>query len=201
MTIYYLMVKTHINTGLKYLCQTKRKDPHTYLGSGDYWKPHLTKHGKEITTEILRECQSKEELREWGLYYSNLWDVVNARNETGKKIWANLVPESGNGGHGFSGSKGKTYEELYGADHAAKLREKRSIAWTNRVVTEHTKQIQSLNRKGKRCAGDNTNAKQFLFNGVLYSTIDEAILVSGLSRYKFNKIFRGVQDKPRKRRV
>jgi len=65
MTIYYLMVKTHNITGLKYLCQTKRKDPHKYLGSGLHWERHLNKHGKDITTEIIRECQSKDELKEW----------------------------------------------------------------------------------------------------------------------------------------
>jgi len=29
MTIYYLMVKTHNITGLKYLCQTSKQDPYT----------------------------------------------------------------------------------------------------------------------------------------------------------------------------
>jgi hypothetical protein len=98
MTIYYLMVKTHKITGLKYLCQTKRKDPYKYLGSGEYWNSHLRKHGKTIMTDIIHECETKEELSERGLYYSNIWDVVNAKDEFGKKIWANLKPESGDGG-------------------------------------------------------------------------------------------------------
>ena len=92
MTIYYLMVKTHNITGLKYLCQTKRKDPHKYLGSGLHWERHLNKHGKDITTEIIRECQSKDELKEWGIHYSEEWNVVESDE------WANLKPESGNGG-------------------------------------------------------------------------------------------------------
>lgn len=86
------MVKTHNITGLKYLCQTKRKDPHKYLGSGVYWKKHLNQHGNKITTEIIKECVGLEVLTQWGTYYSELWDVVNS-NE-----WANLIPESGTGG-------------------------------------------------------------------------------------------------------
>lgn len=93
----YLYIKTHNKTGLKYLGKTVQKDPHKYPGSGKFWTNHLTKHGYDYTTEILRECQSNSELQEWGLYYSNLYDVVNAKDETGKKIWANLKPEYGDG--------------------------------------------------------------------------------------------------------
>ena len=94
---FYLIVKTHKITGLKYLCKTSKKNYHTYTGSGLYWKDHLKLHGKNFTTELLRECKSNEEVKEWGQYYSNLWDVVNAKDSSGKKIWANLVPEEGQG--------------------------------------------------------------------------------------------------------
>lgn len=97
MTIY-LYKKTHNITGLQYLGKTISKDPHKYKGSGDIWIPHIKKHGYDVTTEILKECQTKEELTYWGLYYSKLWDVVNARDENGRKIWANLKPETGDGG-------------------------------------------------------------------------------------------------------
>jgi len=88
----YLYVKTHTITGLKYLGKTNSKDPHKYPGSGTYWVRHLKKHGYNYTTDILKECTSKEEVAEFGLYYSELWNVVES-NE-----WANLKPESGNGG-------------------------------------------------------------------------------------------------------
>jgi hypothetical protein len=90
MTIY-LCVKTHTTTGLKYLCQTTNINPHKYRGSGKYWKLHLKKHGYEHNTKIIKECSSNSELKEWGLYYSNLWNVV-ASND-----WANLKPEEGEG--------------------------------------------------------------------------------------------------------
>lgn len=92
MTIYYLCVKIHNITGLKYLCQTKRSDPHKYLGSGVYWKKHLNIHGKNITTNIIKECHTLDELKHWGEHYSEIWDVVRSHD------WANLVPESGVGG-------------------------------------------------------------------------------------------------------
>ena len=92
MTIYYLYVKTHNVTGLKYLGYTTSKDPHKYTGSGTYWKSHLKVHGKNFSTEIIFESNSKDSISEKGIYYSNLWNVVES-NE-----WANLKPESGEGG-------------------------------------------------------------------------------------------------------
>jgi hypothetical protein len=42
MTIY-LYVKTHNNTGMKYLGKTTKPDPHKYPGSGKRWTRHLKK--------------------------------------------------------------------------------------------------------------------------------------------------------------
>ena len=91
MTIY-LYVKTHNKTGLKYLGQTTSTNPHSYPGSGVYWKSHLKKHGADYSTIILKECQNREELKEWGLYYSELWNIVES------DTWANLKVEQGDGG-------------------------------------------------------------------------------------------------------
>ncbi len=88
--IIYLYVKTHSKTGLKYLGKTT-KDPHTYAGSGIDWKAHIKEYGKEHTTEIIQECQSNQELNEWGRYYSNLWNVAESIE------WANRIPETGGG--------------------------------------------------------------------------------------------------------
>ena len=67
MIIYYLYIKTHNKTGLKYLGKTKR-NPFVYTGSGVYWKRHLKIHGNEHTTEILKECHSDQEIKIWGKY-------------------------------------------------------------------------------------------------------------------------------------
>ena len=90
MTIY-LYKKTHSITGLNYLGKTTQ-DPFKYKGSGVYWEAHLKVHGSDHFTEVLRECQSNEEVKKWGLYYSELWNVVESDK------WANIKPENGDGG-------------------------------------------------------------------------------------------------------
>jgi hypothetical protein len=89
--MYYLYVKTHNQTGLKYLGQTSR-NPYNYKGSGKRWLNHITKHGNDVTTEILFETNNKIEICEQGKFYSQLWHVVTNSN------WANIVPEEGAGG-------------------------------------------------------------------------------------------------------
>jgi hypothetical protein len=91
MTIY-LYKKTHNKTGLQYLGKTISSDPHKYKGSGTRWKNHVKHHGYDVTTEILRECQTNEDVKHWGKYYSELWNVVDDPS------WANLKPEEGEGG-------------------------------------------------------------------------------------------------------
>ena len=120
MTTYSLYVKTHRVTGLKYLGYTKAKDPHCYSGSGKYWLLHLNKHGKIYETTILHKCYNKSEITLVGTYYSKLWNVVESDE------WANLKPETGDGG-GQPGwknpNKGKTYEEMFGEEKAATIKQ------------------------------------------------------------------------------
>lgn len=87
----YLYKKTHNITNLKYLGFT-RQDPFKYKGSGKRWKHHIKKYGYDVTTEILLETNDVQQIKEKGLYYSNLWDVSNS------KEWANLKPEEADGG-------------------------------------------------------------------------------------------------------
>jgi hypothetical protein len=89
--IIYLYVKTHNKTGLKYLGKTSAKDPYKYRGSGKYWQLHIKKHGYDVTTTILKECLSNDEIKYWGEHYSTLWNIVENTE------WANLKPESGDG--------------------------------------------------------------------------------------------------------
>jgi hypothetical protein len=86
-----LYVKTHRLTGLKYLGKTER-DPYTYSGSGIRWKRELNKYGNDVETEILFQSDNLDEIREKGLYYSELWNIVESND------WANFIEENGSGG-------------------------------------------------------------------------------------------------------
>lgn len=94
---FILMVKIHRQTGLMYLCQTTRSDYISYSGSGVYWKRHLKIHGNNVYTIVLKYCDTKEEIKKWGAHYSEMWKVVDAIDQNGNKIWANLKPEEGQG--------------------------------------------------------------------------------------------------------
>lgn len=87
----FLYVKTHNKTGLKYLGKTTAKNPHAYKGSGKRWKRHIKKHSYDVTTHILLETNNEHELKETGLFFSKLWNIVES-NE-----WANCKPEEGDG--------------------------------------------------------------------------------------------------------
>jgi hypothetical protein len=128
--IIYLYKKTHKNTGLKYLGKTKQ-DPFKYPGSGKYWKLHLKTHGNITDTEIIKICNNTDEIKYWGLYYSNLWNIVESDE------WANLRPEDGDGGTTFLGYK-----------HTEKSKKIISETHKNKPKSkEHIKKM-SQNRKG-----------------------------------------------------
>jgi hypothetical protein len=91
MCTYYLYIKTHTITGLKYLGQTTQ-DPFKYKGSGVRWLHHINKHGYNVDTNILLETTDKEELANSGIYYSELWNVVRSND------WANIMIENASGG-------------------------------------------------------------------------------------------------------
>ena len=140
MTIY-LYVKTHNETGLKYLGKTVAKDPHKYPGSGVYWRRHLDKHGYTYTTEILKECQTNAELAAWGEYYSRLWDVAES-NE-----WANLTPESG------AGADSETQKKIWAdPDLRKRLSEKMKSICSDPVVKDKRSKIWADPDRRKRQA-------------------------------------------------
>lgn len=89
--IIYLYLKTHNKTGLQYLGKTIQ-DPFKYKGSGLVWQRHIKKHGNDVTTQILLATDDKDDLRETGVFFSKLFNVVNNKN------FANLTEESGDGG-------------------------------------------------------------------------------------------------------
>lgn len=138
--MYYLYIKTHNVTGLKYLGKTER-DPFKYKGSGKRWTNHIKQHGYDVTTEILLETNSKQSLIEAGLYYSSLFQVVESSS------WANLIPESGDG---------------YDSESSKRLATKRLNEGTHHFLfmgpkSLETKLKMSAAKKGKGLGKDNNN--------------------------------------------
>lgn len=88
------MIKKVRQTGFSYLCKcANNKDHISYKGSGVFWRRVLNQHPEYIIdTEVLGFYNTKEQLREAGLYYSKLYDIVDS------KQWANCIPEIGDGG-------------------------------------------------------------------------------------------------------
>lgn len=132
---YYLYIKTHNKTGLKYLGQTS-KDPFTYKGSGKYWLAHIKKHGYDVSTEILLNTNDKLELMNAGIKYSIEYDVVQS-NE-----WANLIEERGPGGS----FKGKTHSEKT-KEHWSKKR--KGVCYHNGASEKGIENIRIANSKPK----------------------------------------------------
>lgn len=83
------MLKQHNVTNIKYLCfhYGTKDNCFRYTGSGTYWVAHLSKHGKDITTTILLESDTKSVIADAGIGYSKVWDVVKS------KEFANLTIE------------------------------------------------------------------------------------------------------------
>lgn len=95
--MYYLMIKEIEQTGMKYLCKRKYNpaDPQdhiTYKGSGVLWRRILKAHPEYTIKTTVLGIYTKEELKIQGLYYSELYNIVE------DKQWANLIPEKGDGG-------------------------------------------------------------------------------------------------------
>ena len=143
--MFYLYRKTHLDTGLRYLGYTKRDDYDVYQGSGVGWQEHIKEHGYNVETELLKECESEAELKHYGLYYSELWDVKTSEE------YANRKDESGSSGEYSDETKKKI-------SVAAKERYRRDgpppSAWTSERATEiNIKSWQDPEIRRKRSEG------------------------------------------------
>lgn len=148
----WLYVKQHRVTGLKYFGKTIR-DPFKYNGSGRYWKQHIKIHGKDIDTIWCELFDNEQHLVEFAEFFSKHYNIVNATDSFGKKIWANEIPENGiQGGQnaGFpSPLKGKSTgrpawsKGIKRPDHSKKLSGRKHS-------TEHKKRISESLKTHKR---------------------------------------------------
>lgn len=86
---YKLLLKQHWETGVNYLCITKRKDWKKYSGSGIRWKKLLKSHPSKIITTLLYSTDCVDDLSEKCKLYTKIFDIPNNLD------FANLIPEQG----------------------------------------------------------------------------------------------------------
>lgn len=84
----YLYIKIHNNTGLMYFGRTVNPNPEKYSGSGVYWRNHLKKYGKNISTILFEKFDSLEDAKEFAIFFSEEYDIVNSNK------WANMIVET-----------------------------------------------------------------------------------------------------------
>ena len=132
MELLTLYKKTHRKTGLKYLGYTSQ-DPFSYTGSGKYWCRHIKVHGHDINTEILLQTDDKTKIKDLGLYYSNLWNIVES------KEWANLKNENGTGGAMGPDSRKQVSEKMQGRPKSKEWRENHSTIMTGKKHSTESK--------------------------------------------------------------
>lgn len=170
--LYYLYKKTHRDTGLKYLGYTKSPNPDEYQGSGKYWTWHIEKHGYNVDTEILFETTNKQEIKEKGLYYSNLWNVVKSEE------WANLKPESGNGG---------TFTHRNDSIEKIRNYQKNNKVWTETALA-NLKAIgikSAAKRKGSKWTAEHRQSRMTTY---IDKNLEIAIKIIELADYGLNKL-------------
>ena len=85
------------------------------------------------------------------------------------------------------GTKGMTYEEIYGEETAKRMKDARSKSSKGRKASKETRLLQSKQRKGKRLGGENTNAKSIVVEGIFYACKKDACEALGISLPTLNK--------------
>jgi hypothetical protein len=103
---------------LKYFGKTTRLTVTNgrYRGGGKYWQKHINKHGVRLVETIWKSevYTDKEKCIEFGLAFSELFDIVNSSE------WANLEPE--NGINGFvPGTQSALKGRILTAEHKANI--------------------------------------------------------------------------------
>ena len=165
----YLYLKTHNDTGKKYLGMTSY-NPYEYKGSGLHWLRHIKKNGNDVRTEVLFESSNAEEFQSVAREYSDRWDVQN------NKDFLNLVPENGDGNNTKNQNitfREKSYRSLREIERETgislyRISKEIGIGWANKDRTK----IQ----RGR-----------YLFRGKHFDFISHIMNEFGLSRKKVEK--------------
>lgn len=191
-----LYVKQHNKTGLKYFGKTTSKKVCSYLGSGSYWRKHLRKHGKDISTIEIWTFESIEEASCFALEFSKINDIVASEE------WANLQPENAVDGCPVGQQKSENHRlhigismsgennPMFGKHHSEITKNKQSVAKLGKPNTklrgkekseEHKKNL-SIAMEGKNPKMNHTNYS-FIHESGIIETCTQVDLVK---KYNLN---------------
>ena len=140
---YYIYIKHHSTTNKKYLGMTKQ-DPYVYKGSGRAWSEHINEHGGDelVTTIVLQQLKSMAEVKRWGQYYSELYNVVESDE------WLNLKEEAGWGG--YYGSKTRALmKDRWNNPERKQLASDRMAQWHTEHAQQHRDRMQQWHKDNK----------------------------------------------------
>ena len=138
----FIYITTNTRTGQKYIGMKKyNKGWESYLGSSKLLKKDIENIGKEnFSREILEECETLRHLQEREIFYLNYYNVLNNAhafyNRSIPHIEFRLKRHT-------NSTKGKTWEQVYGAERANELKVKFGYS-----RTEETRKKMSESRKG-----------------------------------------------------
>lgn len=187
---YFLYVKTHSVTGLKYLGKTVQ-NPTKYKGSGKVWRQHLKEFGVSHVTEIIGTYSIKEELAKAGREYSKLHNIKES------PLWANLIPETGGGPGGpfrkgiAPWNKGLKKEDDIRIAIGIKKSSQTKTGMKNKPCSEARKLLISKSKLGKkRNMTWKSHVRPCIISNISYSSVKEASEKLNLTRYQVEKLLR-----------
>lgn len=154
MSIIYLYIKTHNQTGLKYLGRTKH-NPLRYKGSGVYWTRHIKIHGYDVSTQIIGTYTNEEDFKKASKYYSKLFNIVESEE------WANLIPEEGQVGPGVYRGYKQSKEHILKRTQSIESRIKHSNDTKNRMWITNDNEDRYINKNSIIPEGFRKGRKQF----------------------------------------
>ena len=153
--MFYLYLKTHARTNVKFLGQTQQ-DPYKYLGSGPHWLRHLRTYGShEIETEILWVGEDRNEMSVVGARFAKMFNVVasgefaNAEvnsqsDQSGNAEWLtrrqlpSVKEQRRNIALGNTNTRGKKWWYNAELDKKTRAEDSPGVGWVNKCPTQIT---------------------------------------------------------------
>ena len=161
-----LYIKQCPHCGLKYFGKTVVEHIEQYQGSGIRWTRHLKKHNVIPVHLWNSDWYYDTAISRFALKFSHINKIVESQN------WANLADENGlNGGNlllyktddeikQINNKRINTNIEKYGVPYINQTQERREYykqIFTNRIISEPTKEKMSVAKKGKGLNEENNN--------------------------------------------